>query len=160
MLHSPSAKRSKTGQPFLVIPFRHGAGESVHFKSNISAEAKSVVRRHGELNERTWSPGTTNPFLARERAARVLGPQMVKGAPAGHPFYLPLYKWQRRMFSGLRRYGAPKHAQYMTFRTVSGLSSPSSWIAPAVPANPIFAGMAKITEPVVRQNVREAIKRL
>jgi hypothetical protein len=160
ILRSGSARTTKEGVHYVIIPFRHGSGESVHFKSNIGPTAKKVVRERGELSESTWSPaGGLSPFAKLMREKEVMGPKRAK-VIVGSGGTTRSYTWQRRQFAGLRNYGAARHSQYMTFRTVSDRSDPNSWIYPAMPANPIFRSMATAMEPIVRKNVEDSIRRL
>ncbi len=44
-LRGPGVKTTKDGSSqFVIIPFRHGSGESVHFKYNVTKQAQIVVK--------------------------------------------------------------------------------------------------------------------
>lgn len=170
-LRGPKAKRAKDGSTFTVIPFRHGSGESVHFKHNITAAAKRVVRSMGELNERT-AAAITNPWERR----RALGPLKVKmitePVSSRSPWARAIagtrkrvvgpgtYMWSRHLLSGLRRYGSGRQGQYMTFRTISTKSDPMSWLLPRLQPNRIFKGMSMYMRPRVRAMIAASLRAL
>lgn len=170
-LKGPKAKTAKDGSVFAIVPFRHGSGESVHFKYNVTDAAKRVVRRFGELNERT-AAAIHNPW---ERA-RALGPKKVKfvdQTPSRSPWAHTIqgsgsrrfvgpgaYVWQRHLMAGLKRYGVGRQGQYFTFRTISTKSDPLSWIAPRIPANPIFKSMARFMKPRVLAMISASLRLL
>jgi hypothetical protein len=169
-LRGPKAKRSKDGTIYAIIPFRHGSGESVHFKSNVSDAGKRVIRNYGELNEAT-AMTIANPW-ERQRA---LGPKKTKfvtepvssRSPWAHTtpqtgrqrFVGPgVYIWQRHLRSGMRRYGTGHQGKYMTFRTISTKSDPLSWISPRVAPNRIFKSMVMYMTPRVRAMMAASLR--
>lgn len=171
-LHGPKAKTAKDGSTFAIVPFRHGSGESVHFKYNVTDAAKRVVRKLGELNERT-AASIKNPW---ERA-RALGPQRAKfitePVPSRSPWAHTIpakgrqrfvgpgaYIWQRHLMSGLRRSGSGRQGQYFTFRTISTKSDPLSWISPRIPGNPIFKSTMRFMKPRVQAMIAASLRLL
>ena len=53
------------------------------------------------------------------------------------------YTWKTGMYSGMKNVGAKGHTQYMTFRTVSIHSDPSSWWMPRIPARSLSKAVAQ-----------------
>lgn len=154
-------KISKTGERYLVIPFRHGSGESVHYSPNFDPTAFDWVGVNRKPESAKFGPAQRG-VLRNPWNTAALGPrrttQVQRELGRTGVMYQSTYTWQRRLREGIQRTGAAGHHQYSTYRTISAHSDPAAWVLPAMAANPIFEATVRSTEPLIRQHIEEALR--
>lgn len=168
-------KIRKDGQHYLVIPFRHGSGESVHFPSNINPSHfnwSAVQRRPGSaaygpaergIPHNPWTHAVERQQHQGPSTSMGVGPRYREPYEATRARFVATgqthqYEWRRALLSGVQRTGAAGHHQYMTFRTISPESDPAAWILPALRPNPIFESTVRATAPLIVRHVEEALR--
>lgn len=127
---APRARRSKKGDLYLIIPFRHG----VPTTRGLNAMPKEVYK-----------------LAVQMQFSRVLGAPSTRTSATGWEVPRWSYRWNGRLpdarklqnlgidegvarrMSGMVRMSKAGHTSYMTFRVMSQASPPGSWVRPAVP---------------------------
>lgn len=127
-------KRSKAGQLYLRIPFRHAA-----FRTGAGITSQA---------HRTMLPQPVHAVASRLQP----GQRLTAGPSRGRLVHAP--GQQTSIFEGLRRQGAKGHSQYMTFRTMTP-SSPG-WNIPAQPGRFIARTIAHEVLPSVQSLIQQA----
>jgi hypothetical protein len=159
------ARHGKRGA-YIIIPFRHGSGESVHFKSNLDPHVRALAQG-GSVNERRYKRMTENPWssaITRYKGPHGpavqlgLGPKYRKTVKMSTP--ATKYTWKRAMLAGVKRYGRAGHTSYLTFRTMSEASDPSAWVVPALPANPVAQSVLAYVQDQVRARIRADMEQM
>ena len=176
LLNGPKSRKLKDGRRMNIIPFRHmtprghpneagTGGQRVHFRS-MPREIYEAVKAEGKFVD----PGSArlgNQIGQRTKLAAAINVQaLVRGLPG------PMqsnYTWKNGMYAGMKRTGANKHVQYLTFRVVSTPhtevkngkvirkgSDPNSWIHPGQPGNPLVRAVFEFCQPQVEERITAA----
>lgn len=157
-------RMGRNGQ-YIIIPFRHGSGESVHFQMNLNPNVKRLARG-GAVTERRYQQGMANPWSSAATAhqrhhgpttALGLGPRYRKSAESTGRGQ---YTWARAILAGVKRTGRAGHTQYVTFRTMSEASDPSAWVVPALPANPVAQSVLTYVRERMTQRIRDDMNQM
>lgn len=165
----PRSRLTRDGQRrYNTIPFRHGTptgtGAPRAHLPTMPEDIYAIVRREGVYRD----PGAA--VLGQQRGQRTKLPAIVnlqavlRGLPG--PMKAP-YTWKAGQYEGMRRVGAPRHRQYMTWRRVSWPqtmnragkligSDPNSWIHPGQAPNPVMDAVVRATEEHVRELIWQA----
>lgn len=148
MLNSPKVKmtvkrdENDASEPYIDVPFRH---EEKAIPRAIKTEVKQAGRSLGVVRLAKGLPKTT-PYGLRTK----LSPQLLRMSP---------YTWKSGTFAGLTRTPVQGGGGvYMTFRRISGKSTPGSWIHPGVSPKPVTAAIKENIGPALRTMVKNAFK--
>lgn len=163
LLAGRSAKRGKRGR-YNVVPFRHmtpkdknGVGSSTDRRAHgaaMPADVYKIVKKTGTFQD----PGSAKLGQQIGQRSKIASQINIEAIARNEPAPMPgNYTWRVGMYHNMRRvvkqYGTRTQSTYWTFRTVSDLSDPASWIHPGQPANPLIAAVVSATRPQVEQIV-------
>lgn len=125
LLASPKAHTTKTGGRYISIPMRHGTpgAESMPPMPQDIYQAAKALGRYAETRQRLDGSRMVGGQSVAERAWRTKLPAAGMNGP---------YTWKTGLYSGMVKSGMRGHTQYITWRTVSTKSDPSSWWYPGV----------------------------
>lgn len=123
LLASPKAHVSAQGGRYISIPLRHGTpgSESMPPMPQDIYQAAKALGRYAETRQRLEPGRRVGGMSVAERAWRTKLPVGGMQAP---------YTWRTGPYAGMVKGGMSGHSQYMTWRTVSTNSDPSSWWYP------------------------------
>jgi len=122
-LQGKKAKSKPTGGRYLTIPLRYAAPESLAESSVFAGQLPTAV--HEAIKEKEVSGQKTRleiDDIPESYQVPKLRAEIPKSAQFGE------YMHKTSLFVGLTRVPEERHRQYITFRRVSDLSEPSSWI--------------------------------
>lgn len=127
LLASPKAHTSKSGGRYISIPFRHGVpgAESQPPMPVDIYRAAHALGRYAQTRDRLQGSRVVGGMTVAQRGWRSKLP--VGGMPGS-------YTWRTGPYAGMVKAGMARHTQYLTFRTVSSNSAPSSWWYPGFAA--------------------------
>lgn len=160
LLASLSAREGKRGK-FIAIPFRHmtpaqgqaGAGQRPHGATMPPAVYK-IVKKVGTFRD----PGSGRRGVQLGQRSKIASSVNIEAIARGLP--PPMadnYTWKFGLYHGMKRvvkqYGKTTQSTYLTWRTVSESSDPSSWIHPGLPANPVVQAVIDATQDEVTRIV-------
>ena len=123
LLASPKAHVNATGGRYISIPMRHGTpgAESMPAMPQDIYQAAKVLGRYATTRDRLSGTRMVGGASVSDRAWRTKLP--VGGMQSS-------YTWKTGPYAEMVKAGMPGHTQYMTWRTVSTNSDPSSWWYP------------------------------
>lgn len=126
LLGGPNVKISKKGYKYNVIPFRQrsfgeGAGVGDHFGEK--PMPKDIYEMAKRLGEKEKLRGTEAQYPPRLR-------EITMSLKTGKPLKLGPVQYQHKagIYEGMMKKGASGHTRYLTMRTVSEKSDPTSWV--------------------------------
>lgn len=171
LLAGRKTRISKKGEPYIIIPFRHGIPGTttmpampvtVYRQAQRLAFSPTVgtygaLNIHGQMIRRkvtAWGAGHGGEMGPARLGASAYG-QRTKLTP--RLLGLPPYTWKTGLYAGMVRVGRPGHAGYLTFRAVSEKSDPSSWIHPGIRPSHISQRVAEKARPEVVRILSEAL---
>jgi hypothetical protein len=129
---SSKRKFKENGGWYLTVPFRIGTpgivAESSIFSTTMPNEVYKVAR--SELANKKSSLSIEK--LPKEFQIKGVRPE-VKNTITNQTF--PEYEHKNAIFEGMVNTGKTGHSQYMTFRRVSDMSDPNSWIHSGIVAH-------------------------
>lgn len=130
--NSSKRKFKNDGGWYLTIPFRIGTpdivGESSIFATIMPNQVYQVVKQ--ELVTKGNSLSVTK--LPTEFQIKGIRPEVINTI-TNQTF--SSYEHKSSIFEGMQNVGSKSHSQYMTFRRVSNLSDPNSWIHSGIVAH-------------------------
>ncbi|HIF0688963.1 TPA: hypothetical protein ACXYOX_004210 [Escherichia coli] len=156
---SLKVRRTKAGNRFLVIPFRHNVSK---MPPDLYAQAKAMApskvtgmteRRSGEIVGRSMQPAKVQThFLSNPATGGAMKVQQAKykwGGRIAAGFFGPNPKGKVDIAAGMVRFdtssGKQKSSQYLTFRVMSEKSQ--GWIVPAQPGQHIARRVVEQIQP-------------
>ena len=148
-LSGEKVKTNKKGQPYLVIPFRHGVPGSRRNPMPKSVHDKIKSMTGDEISRRYRVAGAT-----------ASGRKRYTGMPArfGATGMPKLKKHHTAsIYAGMVRTGGARHGQYYTFRVLSVRGR--GWIIPAVPAAHAFDKVGKSVGPEIKKILADGLKK-
>ncbi len=158
LLHGPHHKTNKQGQPYTIVPFRHGtpSATGAHFAPMPTSVYKVARKLQGGQNagNMTSQYGTqTKNFVMQT------GSMMDKSADM---IGFGSYTHKTSIYSNMVRKTDTngKHTQYMTFRTVSTKSDPMSWWHPATAPNHVRDAVVEAVQREVEEIIQNGWKAL
>ncbi len=131
------------GKAFVRIPFRHGTpnGQSENKSATglqkMPENIKTMLSNVKKLG--TVSQGQRSKIIHDLEGNR------------------KTYTWKTGPYSGMKRVGAARQGQYITWRTVSRRSDPSSWWHPGTPPRPISRAVAQSTFETVKEILTQGL---
>ena len=131
------------GRQFVRIPFRHaapgGGAKSGNYTPTgmkvMSEEIYNIVKQAGQVGKSNIGIRSKVISTAERRIT---------------------YSWKAGMYSGMVKTGMAGHSQYITFRTVSVRSNPSSWWHPGTPPRPLSKAVAAMVKDDLTEMLRQA----
>lgn len=159
LLRSKSARRSKDGSLYTIVPFRHYAKDLS--AAGIYEDVSAIDKDHESL------VGTMKTVVSKRyrevghRQEENAFGQTVKRAiysknPARYNKKSRVPKKQKK-FQGIVKTGSKKQTGYMTFRIVSSKSPESSWIHPGYKGQNIFSSISGKIESMVKRKLQTAL---
>lgn len=148
LLRGGKAKTGRDGGAYAIVPFRFitpgnpaSSGAGVDMLDSGLYDPASRLPSGGSLMESQ---------LARIDSSRGTSWSIPKVGHTG-------YQHVRAIPGGMRREPASEGHHYITYRTVSARSDPSSWIHPGAPPNPIRSAVERKTMPIVERLLRQGM---
>lgn len=133
--NSSKVKLKPAGGWYMTIPFRHGIsstiGDSSIFANIMPGKVYEIAKQ--KLADRKSQ--LTIRDLPPEFQIRNVRPE-VYNRDTGQRF--GAYQHKNNIYEGMKNLGAPGHSQYVTFRRVSDMSDPMSWIHTGITAHNLF----------------------
>lgn len=130
--NSTKKKRKKNGGWYLTIPFRHASptalAESSIFASRLPKDVYKVALSRLVTDSARLERGDL-PKQYQQPAVRAELVNLASGT------LFPAYTHQAPIYEGLKRNQEANHSGYITFRNVSELSDPDSWIHSGIRAH-------------------------
>lgn len=126
------------GRQFVRIPFRHATPGRGNQPGAITATGMRVMSQ--EIYDLVKKAGQVGSSPIGQRS------KIVDLNKTGRRI---TYTWKSGMYSGMANKGRFLHSQYITFRTVSINSNPSSWWHPGSPPRPLSKAVAVMTKDAV-----------
>lgn len=120
-LRSSKVKRGKNGDPYLTIPFRFAAPDSLGEASSFSGvlpKAVHLAAKKLPVNVQLSSSAVPNPYNIPKTRAAIEAENVVFKA----------YTHRGSIYAGISKNSTPNHSGYKSFRRVSLNSDPDSWI--------------------------------
>ena len=160
-------KTSKDGHKYRSIPFRHGTPTSQ------GQAGTPMGATHGPSGSESRSVSPVGGSLSKSKSVE-LGTRIYKAAKKLKPGkslksdaalltagkHRPAYTHKTDIFSGMKRVGAPRHKQYMTFRTISNRVQDGSWIHPGITARHFAWEVEKYVEEQAPKLVKMVVKQM
>lgn len=144
LLNGPKARTAKDGTRYNVIPFRHGTPGTTgkNFKAMGSQFVKALGRHEAaRLGERVYAEAKA--LKPRER---------LRPRAGGTPILRSTHETD--LYSSMEKIGS---SQYMTWRTVSSMSHPDSWVHPGLAPAKFFDEAARHASAVAPIMLKEAL---
>ena len=133
--YSSKVKLKPAGGWYMTIPFRHGIpttiGESSIFANIMPGKVYEVAKQ--KLKDRRSQ--LTIKDLPPEFQLKNVRPE-VYNSNTGQKF--GPYQHKASIYEGMKNIGGVGHSQYVTFRRVSDMSDPLSWIHTGIVAHNLF----------------------
>jgi hypothetical protein len=158
---SDKVKISKEGKRYIRIPFEHSKMSLVEYGIGTEAAGLMATRRQVPTVQNPRSTVWGKRLKAGEigRRSKIFP---VTGALArGAGERVIRYTWKASPFENLVRM-EDKFGQtrgYSTFRTISEISDPDSWLHPGIQASHIAEKTTEIIRPVLIQSLGDALQR-
>lgn len=161
LLNGPSSRPTRYGGRYNTVPFRHmtpekgqiGAGRRPH-GTTMPPDVYKIVKRDG----RFLDPGDPERGEQIGQRSKLAGQINLQALARGQdPPMRGNYTWKYGLYHGMRKvsktYARATQSQYLTWRTVSSKSDPSSWIHPGIGPNPLIQAVIDAARPQVIEMV-------
>lgn len=178
LLQGPSSRQGKNGR-FNIVSFRHGTPGSdprnnpmpISVYRELTNDVKRIdaQRRAGATNT-TGGSSYTSKSAQGGRAATSWGTRYDQKSQRGRRSKiigskgkrLGEYTWKSGKYAGMVRLdqstSRSRHGGYMTFRIVSAMSDPNSWIVPEQEPWPIRKAVTDNMMPIAEAMLRDAME--
>lgn len=158
LLHGPHHKTNKKGQPYTIVPFRHGSPSATG--AHFPPMPMSVYRVAKKLGAGQSLGNVSNQYgVQTKNFVMQTGSMLDKTADT---IGYGIYTHKTSIYSNMVRKTdeSGKHTQYMTFRTVSTKSDPMSWWHPATQPNHIRDAVVDAVQREVEEIIQTGWKAL
>jgi hypothetical protein len=165
LLASLGARDGKHGR-YVAVPFRHmtpeknqvGAGQRVH-GATMPPQVYRIVKQTGTFLDPASARRGAQLGQRSKLASSINIEALARGLP---PPMAANYTWKFGLYHGMKKivkqYGKTRQSTYLTWRTVSETSDPSSWIHPGMPANPVIDAVINATRDQVTRIVMDGAR--